>query len=112
MAFLVAFFLVAITSARRVLELAALSCHVPYLVIHEDKVVLRPCPLFLPKVVSDFHIKEDIVLPSLCPRPQHPREFALHTLDVDQTILTEVRLPVCDRRRAKEGAVCFLCDHL
>lgn len=39
-------FLVAITSARRVSELAALSCHSPYLVIHIDKVVLRPNPRF------------------------------------------------------------------
>ena len=45
-------FLVAITSIRRVSELAALSCKAPYLVIHQDKAVLRPQPSFLPKVVS------------------------------------------------------------
>ncbi|CAJ0940203.1 unnamed protein product [Ranitomeya imitator] len=47
-----------------------------------DKVVLRPAPSFLPKVVSSFHINEDIVLPSFCPAPTHRVEKALHTLDL------------------------------
>lgn len=75
-------FLVAITSARRVSELAALSCKSPYLVLHKDKAVLRPQTSFLPKVVLAFHLNEDIVLPSLCPKPTHPKEVALHSLDV------------------------------
>ena len=75
-------FMVAITSVRRVSELAVLSCRSPYLVIHRDKVVLRPNPLFLPKMVSDFHLKEDVVLPSLCLKLSHPKEIALHCLDV------------------------------
>ncbi|CAJ0928487.1 unnamed protein product [Ranitomeya imitator] len=83
--FLVAF-LVAITSIRRVSELAALSCHSPFLVLHQDKVVLRPVPSFLPKVVSAFHINEDIVLPSLCPSPVHSLEKSLHKLDVVRAI--------------------------
>ncbi|CAJ0916307.1 unnamed protein product, partial [Ranitomeya imitator] len=41
-------FLVAITSIWRVSELAALSCRPPFLVLHQDKVVLRPPPSFLP----------------------------------------------------------------
>lgn len=76
----------AITSADRVSELVALSCRIPYLVIHKDEGVLHPCPLFLPKVVSDFHLDEDIVLPCLCPRLQHLQEFPLHALDVVQAI--------------------------
>ena len=72
----------AVTSLRRVSELAALSCLDPFLVFHQDKVVLRPVPSFLPKVVSAFHLNEDIVLPSLCPSPSHPRERELHRLDV------------------------------
>ncbi|CAJ0946837.1 unnamed protein product, partial [Ranitomeya imitator] len=79
-------FLVAITSIRRVSELAALSCRSPFLVLHQDKVVLRPVPSFLPKVVSAFHINEDIVLPSLCPSPVHPLEKSLHNLDVVRAI--------------------------
>ena len=34
------------------------------------------------KVVSAFHIDGDIVLPSLCPRPENPKEATLHSLDV------------------------------
>lgn len=45
-------FLVAVTSVRRVLELAALSCKSLFLVLHQDKVVLRPHPSFPPKEVS------------------------------------------------------------
>ncbi|CAJ0940690.1 unnamed protein product [Ranitomeya imitator] len=75
-------FLVAVTSIRRVSELAALSCRAPFLAFHQDKVVLRPSPAFLPKVVSSFHLNEDIILPSFCPQPKHRVEKALHTLDV------------------------------
>ena len=57
-------FLIAISSARRVSELEALSCKEPNLVCHKDKIVLRPHPAFLPKVVSSFHLNQDIVLPS------------------------------------------------
>ncbi|CAJ0932592.1 unnamed protein product [Ranitomeya imitator] len=35
----------------------------------KDKVVLSPPPSFLPKVVSNFHLNEDIILPSFCPAP-------------------------------------------
>ncbi|CAJ0959908.1 unnamed protein product [Ranitomeya imitator] len=75
-------FLVAITSIRRVSELAALSCRPPFFVIHQDKVVLRPPPSFLPKVVSTFHLNEDIILPSFCPAPTHPLERSLNKLDL------------------------------
>lgn len=76
-------FQVAVTSARRVLELAALSCKPPYLGL--DKVVLQPPPSFLPKVFSDFHLNEDLVLPSLCLWLSYS-EVALHVLDVVRTI--------------------------
>ncbi|XP_073428589.1 uncharacterized protein [Dendrobates tinctorius] len=75
-------FLVAITSLRRVSELSALSCRRPFLAFHQDKVVLRTVPSFLPKVVSNFHLNEEISLPSLCPVPVHRVEKALHTLDL------------------------------
>ena len=61
-------FLVAISSARRVSELAALLCKEPYMIIHDDRVVLRPHPTFLPKVVSEFHLNQDIVLSSFFSR--------------------------------------------
>ncbi|CAJ0920217.1 unnamed protein product [Ranitomeya imitator] len=79
-------FLVAITSIRRVSELAALSCRPPFLVIHQDKVVFRPPPYFLPKVVSTFHLNEDIVLPSFCPAPTHPLERSLNKLDLVRAV--------------------------
>lgn len=79
-------FLLAITSARRVSELAALSCESPFTIIHQDKVVLRPTPDFLPKVVTAFHLNQDIVVPSLCPLPKNPIEKRLHNLDVVRAI--------------------------
>ncbi|XP_060546629.1 uncharacterized protein LOC132711500 [Pantherophis guttatus] len=48
-------FLVAITSARRISELAALSIRQDLSVFHHDKVVLRLDPTFLPKVNSVYH---------------------------------------------------------
>ncbi|XP_041422215.1 uncharacterized protein LOC121394688 isoform X2 [Xenopus laevis] len=75
-------FLVAISSTRRVSELSALSCEPPYLIFHKDKAVLRTVPTFLPKVVSAFHVNQEIVVPSLCPDPKNDKERRLHKLDV------------------------------
>ncbi|KAE8579987.1 hypothetical protein XENTR_v10024262 [Xenopus tropicalis] len=75
-------FLMAISSARRVSELGALSHKPPYCIFHQDKVVLRTLPSFLPKVTSAFHLNQEIVLPSLCPKPSSPQERLLHNLDV------------------------------
>lgn len=75
-------FLVAITSARRVSELSALSCHPSLCTFHKDKVVLRPDPAFVPKVASAFHRSQDLSLPSFCPRPVHALEKKWHSLDV------------------------------
>ncbi|KAM7182065.1 uncharacterized protein RBU57_000616 [Macrochelys suwanniensis] len=61
-------FLVAITSARQVSELRALMCNPPYTICHKDKVQLRPHPSFLPKVVSHFHVSQDIFLPVFFPK--------------------------------------------
>nr|XP_032630515.1 uncharacterized protein LOC116821425 [Chelonoidis abingdonii] len=71
-------FLVAITSACRVSELRVLTSEPPYTVFHKDKVQLRPHPAFLPKVVSAFHMDQDI-----CPKPHSSNEERHpHTLDV------------------------------
>lgn len=70
-------YLAAMTSAQGVSELAALYCKPPYLVIHKDWVVLCPSLSFLPKMVSAFHLHENIVLPSLCPRLLYPKEVQL-----------------------------------
>ncbi|XP_041441238.1 uncharacterized protein LOC121400955 [Xenopus laevis] len=79
-------FLLAITSAKRVSDIAALSQKEPWLILHQDRVVFRTVPSFTPKVVSSFHINEEINLPSLCPRPSNVKEKELHKLDVVRAI--------------------------
>ncbi|CAJ0923773.1 unnamed protein product [Ranitomeya imitator] len=39
----------------------------------DDRVVLRPDPAYLPKVASDFHRSQEIVLPSFLPNPASQR---------------------------------------
>ena len=62
-------FLLAITSARRVSELQALSVHSDCCRFSPDgsSVVLRPNPAFLPKVFSEFHLSQSVELRSLPP---------------------------------------------
>uniref|UniRef100_A0A803JVB7 Tyr recombinase domain-containing protein n=1 Tax=Xenopus tropicalis TaxID=8364 RepID=A0A803JVB7_XENTR len=83
-------FLLAISSARRVSELNALSCESPYLIFHKEKAVLRTMPSFLPKVVSSFHLNEEIVIPSFCSSPKNEKEAKLHNLDVVRALHTYV----------------------
>lgn len=79
-------FLVAITSARRISELAALSMRRDLCIFHRDRVVLRLDPAFLPKVNSTFHRCQELVLPDFCPRPAHRLEHTWHTLDVRRAL--------------------------
>ncbi|KAM4749122.1 uncharacterized protein WCC33_006551 [Rhinophrynus dorsalis] len=71
-----------IKTARRVGEIQALSCRPPYMVFHKDKVVLRTKPSFRSKVVMDFHLNQEIVLPSFCPSPKNDKEQIFHNLDL------------------------------
>nr|XP_025038502.1 uncharacterized protein LOC112545154 [Pelodiscus sinensis] len=81
-------FLLAITSARRVSELAALMSSPPYTVFTKDAVTLRSHPAFLPKVCTEFHINEPIVLPCFYPEPHTSRHHALlHTLDARRALV-------------------------
>ena len=80
-------FLVAVTTARRVSELEALSIRPPFCVIFPDRVVFKTDPAFLPKVTSKFHRSQDIVLPSFCSNPSGERERRFSTLDVRRSIL-------------------------
>ncbi|MGH0122087.1 UNVERIFIED_CONTAM: hypothetical protein FKN15_010501 [Acipenser sinensis] len=59
-------FLVAITSAKRVSELQALSVHSSCMRIRDDgsKVSLRTNPDFIPKVITAFHINPSVELES------------------------------------------------
>nr|XP_025038644.1 uncharacterized protein LOC112545207 [Pelodiscus sinensis] len=76
-------FLLAITSARRVSELSAMMAIPPYTIFRSDGVVLRLHPRFLPKIVSNFHVNEPVILPTFFPKPHaSPRDVALHSLDI------------------------------
>ena len=66
-------FLLAITTARRVSDLQALTIKEPFLLLLEDRVILKQDPLFLPKVTSNFHRSQEIILPSFCQNPKNER---------------------------------------
>lgn len=70
-------FLIAITSARRVSDLEALSIREPFLLIREDGIVLKTDPSFLPKVASTFHRTQDIVPPTFRPTSEADEEESL-----------------------------------
>ncbi|XP_071998847.1 uncharacterized protein [Engystomops pustulosus] len=79
--------LIAITSARRLGELQAISIREPYMYILPDRIVLTLDPSFVPKVVSDFHRNQEIILPSFCGNPSSSKEMAWHSLDVRRSVL-------------------------
>ncbi|XP_069610783.1 uncharacterized protein [Ranitomeya imitator] len=82
-----ALFLVAITSARCVGEIQSFSIKHPYLKVQYDCIILKLNPGFLPKVVSDFHRSQEIVLPTFCQNFSNDKDHFLHALDVKRIIL-------------------------
>ncbi|XP_077125588.1 uncharacterized protein LOC143782239 [Ranitomeya variabilis] len=82
--------LVALTSARRVSDIQALSVDPPYLLIFHDRIVLKPDPSYLPKVASTYHRSQEIFLPSFFDSPVTPEQHKFHTLDVRRAILTYI----------------------
>lgn len=76
-------FLLAITSARHISEIQALTIKEPYLQFLPDRVILCNNP-FMPKVPSTYHLNEPIVSPTLFPNPSSAAERALHSLDIKQ----------------------------
>lgn len=80
-------FLVAITTARRIGEISALVINQPYMQILDDRIILKPDPAFLPKVVSSFHRDQEIILPSFCEAASSSRERTFHALDVRRTLI-------------------------
>lgn len=68
-------FLIAITSARCISELAALSVYKDLRIFHSDQAILRPHPTFIPKINT---WAQEIILPDFCPKPAYlwecPRE--------------------------------------
>lgn len=79
-------FLVAITSAHRISELAALSARPNLCIFHTDQMVLRLDPSFIPKINSKFHRAQELILPNFCPSPSHRLEWTWHTLDVRRAL--------------------------
>ncbi|XP_026550410.1 uncharacterized protein LOC113432497, partial [Notechis scutatus] len=79
-------FLVAITSARRISEIAALSVRKDLCIFYPDRVILRPDPVFMPKINSAFHRAQELVLPNFCPKPVREKERQWHTLDVRRAL--------------------------
>lgn len=84
-------FLLAITSARRVSELTALSIRKDLCVFHANTVVFHLDPAFLPKVNSYFHRSQELILPDFCLSPKHQREKDWHTLDVRRALRRYIR---------------------
>lgn len=99
-------FLVAITSARRVSELSALSVHPRLCIVHKDRVVLRLDPSFIPKVNTPFHRAQELILPNFCPNPTHPTERLFHKLDVRRAVRI-YRKRTSDLRRTESFFVTF-----
>ncbi|XP_068091948.1 uncharacterized protein [Hyperolius riggenbachi] len=80
-------FLVAITSAKRVSELEALSSDEQFCSIFEDRVILKTVTDFLPKVSSVSNRGQEIILPTFCNKAVHPKEKQWHKLDVRRCLL-------------------------
>lgn len=91
-------FLVAITLAHRVSELAALSVRRDLWIFHLDCVVLHLDPTFLPKINSCFHRAQEVVLPDFYPHPVHHREHRWHTLDVSRALKKYISRTVSFRK--------------
>ena len=100
-------FLVAITSAKCTSKLAALRSDQPFLQFHLDKVTLYPDVSFLPKVVSDFHLNQPVILLILFSSPSTPLECMLHTFDVRRYLAFYI-----DRTKLfRKASRLFLCFH-
>ena len=84
-------FLVAITSARRVSELGALSVRLDLFIFHSDKVVLRTDPTFRPKRDSIFHMSQEICLPTFLANARNDREHRWHKLDVRRSLKAYIK---------------------
>lgn len=101
-------FLVAITSAWRVSELAALDSRREFLSFLPHAVRLSTHCTFLPKVVSAFHLQADLMLPDFYPNPTNDLECLWHTLDVTRALkfyLHRTRFPNRDSQLLRKSIV-------
>ncbi|KAG8579202.1 hypothetical protein GDO81_010753 [Engystomops pustulosus] len=60
--------------------------------ILDDRIVLMLDPNFVPKVVSDFHRNQEIILPSFCENPSSAREREWSSLDVRRSVLKYLQI--------------------
>ncbi|CAJ0966409.1 unnamed protein product [Ranitomeya imitator] len=60
--------------------------------VFDDRIVLRPDPAYLPKVVQKFHRSQEITLPSFCSNPKNPGEQKFHMLDVRRSMLQYISM--------------------
>lgn len=86
-------FLMGITSAQRVGELAVLRHDPPYLRFYGVGVSISPDIRFLPKVVSSFHMGLEVSLPGM------EDERHLHSRDVQRAVLFYLQQPKQPLRR-------------
>ncbi|KAG8573399.1 hypothetical protein GDO81_012391 [Engystomops pustulosus] len=83
--------LVAVTTARRLGEIQAISIKEPYMRVLSDRIILTLDPGFIPKVTSRFHRAQEITLPSFCENPSTSREASWHLLDVRRIVLAYIK---------------------
>lgn len=69
------------------LSLQALAAELSHMIFHKDKVVPRPHPNLIPKVVSEFHLNQPISLPVCFLKPCSALRETLQTLGVSRTLL-------------------------
>lgn len=80
-------FLVAITSAKQVSELAAMMADTHHTIFYKDKESLQLYPKFLPKVVSGFCLNLCIHILIFHPKPHaSSTDRALHSLNIRRAL--------------------------
>lgn len=75
-------FLIGITTARLMSELATLPIRQDLCIFHPDRGILHLDLAFVRKVNSIFHRTQELVLPDFCPNPTYQLERKWHYLDV------------------------------
>lgn len=83
----------AITSARRVSELQALSIQEPFLMVNEDRLEFRLDLGYLPKAVSLFHRSQNIAILLLWSILRNYQEQSFHNSDVRSAVLNDCKVP-------------------
>ncbi|XP_071998846.1 uncharacterized protein [Engystomops pustulosus] len=77
---------IGLSSSTLKVQISALSAFFDH-PLADHRIVLTLDPSFVPKVVSDFHRNQEIILPSFCGNPSSSKEMAWHSLDVRRSVL-------------------------